>query len=74
VPAHAIPQYLTNQTHSQNAGALAWWEAPPETASSIMPGGHDAVQTALPSFLTVLHRELQRTDLLRVADPINAAS
>jgi hypothetical protein len=22
VPAHAIPQYLTNQTHSQNAGAL----------------------------------------------------
>ena len=22
MPAHAIPQYLTNQTHSQNAGAL----------------------------------------------------
>jgi hypothetical protein len=22
VPAHAIPQYVTNQTHSQNAGAL----------------------------------------------------
>ena len=28
MPAHAIPQYLTNQTHSQNAGALGTKDEP----------------------------------------------
>jgi hypothetical protein len=27
VPAHAIPQYVTNQTHSQNAGALSTYQS-----------------------------------------------
>jgi hypothetical protein len=61
-------------TIGPNGCTSAWWEAPPETVSSILPGGQDAIQTAFPSLLTVLHRELQRTDLRRVADPINAAS